>query len=308
MIADLVDRILSGDDDAAWELEELVEHDPDALRPYLSRLLDADDVYLPEALFREADEDVQREAVARIDAGSPNVWLVTMLTATYGPVAEAAFRRWLKQAPPGIEAETLANVLPRYGWDFEADGQARKIRGATAYELVPEDGAASAEEECPWCGGPLWVVLDVDTTDPRVAAALAHTGWRGRLRIVACFLCCIYPGVSFAEVTPDGGATWSAHTVRPGYLDGKKLEKADPPPVRLTVGERRPDRYLGGPTLGGEPDWVQDPDYPACPACRKVMNYVGGMTGTVIRDYIDCDFFLFLHAPCGLAAVVTQTD
>src|SRR4051812_42139340 len=132
MIPQLVDRILSGDEDAAWELEDETEDDPVVLRPHLSRLLDAD-VYLPETLFREADDDLQREAVARVDAGSPNFWLVTMLTATHGPVVEAAFRRWLKEPPPGIEAETLAYWLRRYGWDFEADGRARKIRGTTAY-------------------------------------------------------------------------------------------------------------------------------------------------------------------------------
>jgi hypothetical protein len=313
VIADLVDLVLSGDDDAVWELEEQTKDDPAALRPYLLRLLDAD-TFISETLFRAADEDLQREAVARIDADAEDrYWLVTMLTATRGPVVEAAFGRWLKQPPPGIEADDLAPLLHRYGWDFDADGRAREICGTTAYRLVPEEGAEPSEERCPWCAGPLWIVLNVDTADPRVAAALAHTGWQGHLRIVTCYLCSVY-GKTFAEVTPDGGAVWSAHTVQPGYLKERELEVAAPPLVRLTPGEQRPSLHLANPdhegqsTLGGLPGWIQDPDYPACPACGQVMTYVGAVAGSDVAEHGVGVNFLFLHTPCGLAGVVSQFD
>ncbi|MEO3875871.1 hypothetical protein ABGB18_44430 [Nonomuraea sp. B12E4] len=310
MIAELVDRVLSGDDDAVWELGGEAEDDPVALRPYLRRLLDAD-MYLPETLFRAADEDLQREAVARLDAGAGEQWLITVLTATRGPVVEAAFRRWRSQPPPGIDVD-LVRGLQRYGWDFDADGRALRVCGTTAYRLVPEEGASTAAGTCPWCQSRLWTLLDVDTADPAAGDALAHSGWQGRLRIVACCPCSTYADI-FTEVTPEGGAAWSTHTVPPGYLNELVLEAMEPPPARFTPGERRPGLYLAGDgegrsTLGGRPDWIQDPDYPVCPGCGQVMTYVGALAGADVAESGAGVHYLFLHAPCGLAGVVSQFD
>ncbi|WP_329256916.1 hypothetical protein OG417_17825 [Actinoallomurus sp. NBC_01490] len=308
MIAELVDRVLSGDDDAAWELEEATEDDLAVLRPHLVRLLDAD-VYLPERMFRAAGEDVQREAVARIDmGGTRNFQLFRVLAETRGPVVESAFVRWRKEPPPGIEAGVLASFLAGSGWDFDDDGRAREICGTTAYGLAPAGTTAPSSDRCPWCGGELWTALDVDTADPRVAGALAHTSWRGRLRIVTCFLCALH-GTRYVEVTPDGGAAWSAYTGEPP--DGRVLVAEPPPRVRLTPGEQLPDlHFAGGSALGGRPWWLQDPEYPACPACGKVMAYVGDVapSDVLANDVAEGAIYLFLHTPCGLAAVVAQND
>jgi hypothetical protein len=351
MIADLVDLVLSGeDDDALWDLAEEIRDDPAALRPYLTRLLDAE-AYVPETLFRAADEEFQREAVARVEAGHQDApWLVTVLTATRGPVVEDAFRRWLRQPPSGLDADRLAAHLRSQGWDFDAEGRARQSCSEAAYRLVPQqDGAPAApcvpsghgggsvasgqggavsersagsghggapsepsDERCPWCAGPRWTVLDVDTADPRVAAALVHAGWRGRLRITTCFLCSEY-GTTYAEVTGDGGSAWSAHTVRPALLTERVPAPAEPPSARLVPGEQRSPLYLGDDhrgrsTLGGRPGWVQDPDYPACPACGGVMAYVGAVAKVDVDDGAVGAAFLFLHTPCGLAGVVSQFD
>lgn len=128
MIAELVDRVLSGDDDAAWELEEATEDDLAVLRPHLVRLLDAD-VYLPERMFRAAGEDVQREAVARIDmGGTRNFQLFRVLAETRGPVVESAFVRWRKEPPPGIEAGVLASFLAdSAGTSTMTDALARSV-------------------------------------------------------------------------------------------------------------------------------------------------------------------------------------
>ncbi|GAA4097563.1 hypothetical protein [Actinomadura miaoliensis] len=321
MITELVDRILTGDDDAAFELEEQVDDDPvllRRLRPHLLRLIDAE-VYIPVKLFGEADETFQREAVRRVESGEDSEQdLVAILTATRGPVVEAAFRGWLERPPSGMDANALTRFLRRYGWDFDDRGRRREICGNVAYRLVPEvpapspAGTAPAEERCPWCTAALWTALDGDTADPRFAAALAHTGWRGRLRILTCFVCSTYATV-YTQVSPDGGATWSAYTTQPTYLKERKPAPEEPPAVRLVPGEERPGGYEGhdcegGSTLGGRPGWIQDPDFPDCPACGRLMNYVGAVAGgdTIGQDH--GVLFLFLHEPCGLAAVVSQFD
>jgi hypothetical protein len=320
VITQLVDQILAGDDDAAIELEDQVEDDPAMLRrlrPHLSRLIDAE-MYIPISLFGEADEAFQREAVQRIESGDPSEQdLVAILTATRGPVVEAAFRRWLERPPYDLDQADLARFLHQYGWDFDDRGHRREICADVAYRLVPEPspaGRARAEEKCPWCTAALLTVLDGDTTDPRFAAALAHTGWQGRLRIVTCLCCSTYATV-FTRVSPDGDAAWSAYTTRPAYLKERKLIPEDPPAVRLALGEERHGGFEGGDsegrsTLGGRPGWIQDPDFPDCPACGSLMNYVGAVAvGADILGTGDHGaFFLFLHAPCGLAAVVSQFD
>ncbi|MEO3826234.1 hypothetical protein [Actinomadura sp. B10D3] len=315
MIDELVDRIMRGDDFAAYELEDLADDDPtvlESLRPLLIRLVDAP-LYIPERLFRGADEDFQREAVRRVDSGEPSgPDLVAILTAARGPVADAALYRWSARPPAGMDPDGFSRFLRRYGCDFDGHGRRREICGSAAYRLVPEPLDASADARCPWCSSALWTALDGDTSDGRFAAALAHTGWKGRLKVVTCFFCSTYATV-FTQVSPDGAATWSAFTTRPAYLSGRTLVQEDPPAVRLVPGEQREGGYEGhdcegGSTLGGRPGWVQDPDYPDCPACGKLMDYVGATAGGDTIGHDHGVFFLFLHAPCEIAAVVSQFD
>lgn len=304
-----MDEVMAGDEDAAFELEELAHDDPDAVAPHLVRLLDAE-VYVPESVFRAAGADVQREAVARVDAGDDD-WdaYVAVLTMTRGPVVEEALERWLRRPPPGVTAEEFRDVVRHGGRDFDADGRVRPIRAATAWRLELGEGTARAEESCPWCGCPLWNVLDLDAD--WVARALAHTSWRGRLRIVTCFWCNHFTD-TYARVAPDGGASWSPHTVRPGHLTDPTPE-GPPPAVRLVPAAERSGLALAGEgagesTLGALPGWLQDPSYPACPACGDLMDYVGAVALADVDPGGVGVTYLFLHAPCELAAAVKHVS
>jgi hypothetical protein len=313
VIEDLVVRVESGDDAVVDELADRAAADPAALAPYLLRLLDAGAFWRLEVLYRGADEDFQRQVVARIEAGSERSdRLVYVLAQTRGPVVEEAFRRWIRSPPPGPSIDPyqrgVAALIRDGGWELTMDG-VRELCGTSAYRLVPGPGGDRVEDICPWCVSPLWTALDLDTADPRVGDALAHTGWRGRLRVVTCHFCSCYD-ITYVEVTPNGGARWSAHTVRPEFLQIGQPE--EPPLVRFTPGERRSTPYLasawndGGSTLGGYPDWIQDPTYPDCPDCGKAMDYLGLVGGSDLYEYGEGAYYLFLHAPCGLAAVVYQ--
>jgi len=181
--------------------------------------------------------------------------------------------------------------------------------GADAFALdVVDPGAGPrVDGECAFCSSPLWTVLDVDLADDRVVAALAHTGWSGRLRIVTCQFCSCY-GPLFCEVTSDGGATWSPLTQRPRYLPGGREEPERP---LFAVGERRATPYLasawqvGGSTLGGYPDWIQDAEYLKCPRCGDYMDYVALVGGADMRTG-EGAHYACLHARCGLAGVTYQ--
>ncbi|MEU8802308.1 hypothetical protein [Spirillospora sp. NPDC048819] len=314
MIEELVARVESGDDAVVDELADRAAADPAALAPYLLRLLDAGAFWRLGVLYRGADEDFQREVVARIESGTGHrsYMLPYLLAQTRGPVVEEAFRRWMRSPPPGPDFDPyrrgVAALIRDGGWELSADG-VRELCGTGAYRLVPGAAGDRADGTCPWCGSPLWTALDVDTADPRVGDALAHTGWRGRLRVVTCHFCSCY-GTTFTEVTAGGDANWSARNVRPEYLPGGRPE--EPPSTRFAPGDRQATPYLssawerGGSTLGGCPDWIQDPAYPDCPGCGKAMDYVGLVGGADLHEYGEGAYYLFLHTPCGLAAVEYQ--
>ena len=302
---------------ALYRLVTAARRDPSILTPHCGTLLDAG-VLSPSELYRAAPSDVQRELVARVDAGAPPEQLDLLLRAvaqTGGAIAESAFRRWRVQAPAGADALSapVGEYTTEGGWTLASDGR-RRLCSQRAYALVPtmpkdnpvSGGAAAAD--CPQCGARLWSVLSVDTDDPRVDAALAHTGWQGRLRVVTCYRCACY-GTVFCEVTPDGGVHWSAHTKPPEYVDDGDWVM---PTGWLSIGDARATPYLGdawaagGSTLGGYPDWVQGADYPHCPVCGVPMAFLAMLHGGDFDVWGEGTHYVFLDARCGLAAVNYQ--
>ena len=301
-------RAAADDWDARDELERIARADPAVLRPQLRDLLDRDLLW-PTLLFAGADEETEREVIARIDAGGGNLnHLLLILSLSRSAAAAAAFRRWQAAPPPGMDTLHVdaLDYARAGGWELRPDGTEHELCGPVAHELVLSDGTGD-DGVCPWCRSPLWALLEVDTADPAVAAALAHTGWSGRLRVTTCAFCSNYTTL-YTDVTPDGGAVWSAHNERPGDLE---VSVEEPPAVTAGIGPVRPSRWLasawdaGGSTLGGVPDWIQDDAYPPCPVCGLTMDYVG-LVGGADLDWGEGAEYVYLHAGCGVAAVNYQ--
>jgi len=312
MIEDLV-AAAATDYDAVAELAKIAAEQPQALAPYLRELLDRD-VLWPPALFRGADRDVIDEAIRRADDGELTALqlnhVLLLLAHRRDEVAEAALRRWEKAPPEGMNTLHLsaAGYARQGGWILAPDGTTRDLHAPVAYALTMQPAPqAVVAEICPWCASPLWNVIDLDTGQPEVAEVLAHTGWSGRLRITTCFLCVNYTTL-YSVVTPDGGSSWSPFNQRPDYL---QCSTEEPPDLLPAVGARRATPYLasaweeGGSTLGGVPDWIQDGDYVDCARCGQPMDYVGLVGGADLGWGEGADY-LFLHTPCGLAAVCYQ--
>jgi hypothetical protein len=313
MIPDLVQAAAADDYDAVGELEKLAAADPARLAPYLAELL-YHDVLWPPTLFRAADRDVVTKVVDRIDAGTSSshdlARLLLILAHTRDAVAEAALRRWQNLPPVGMGNLHLSplDYAKQGGWTVHKGGARRELCGSVAYELLMRPAPQTAAGEvCPWCASPLWTALDLDTGHAEVGRALAHTQWSGRLRIMTCFLCVNFTPL-YTAVTPDGGAAWSAHNRRPDYLE---CSTEEPPELLPVVGAQRATPYLasawdeGGSTLGGVPNWIQDAEYVDCGACGQPMDYIG-LLGLADLGWNEGADYLFLHAPCGLAAVCYQ--
>lgn len=315
MIEELIRRAAAGEFAAEYELEQLATETPAALTPHLPDLLAADS-WFPPKLYRTAGDDLQQAVVTMIDEGASDLnALLLILAHTRGPVAENAFRRWREQPPPGAHELFIgpADYMVEGGWMLD-DGRARELCGRTAYALRPDPERTvepPAQGECPWCRAPLWTVLDVDTGDRRVAEALAHTGWNGRLRIVTCQGCYAYTTL-YSTVSPDGRSGLSDHSAAPvRVLD----DQSPPETLRKVPGEllTDPGMSAGGwdmtvPSIGGYPEWIGDAEYPACPACARTMDYIGmeeaqDPQGEPITEGTT---YLFLDASCGLAATIYQ--
>jgi hypothetical protein len=312
MINNLVARAATDDWDAVHELEQIAKSDPSVLRPHQRELLDRGLLW-PSVLFVNADEALVREIITRIDGGDERLGhLLLILAEVRGEPAAAAFRRWQETPPPGMDRlhiDALAYAREG-GWDLRPDGTNHVLYGPVAYELHMKDVERKNDsdgEACPWCESPIWTVIDLDTADPDVARALAHTGWAGRLRVTTCFLCTNYTTL-FTDVTPAGGSVWSACNERPDYL---RTSAEEPPPMLPELGPPRATPRLasaweaGGSTLGGVPDWIQDAAYPECPVCTMTMDYVGLVGGADLGWGEGADY-IFVHSSCGIAAVAYQ--
>ncbi|MDX3230842.1 hypothetical protein [Streptomyces sp. ME19-01-6] len=314
-LEDVIVRAVAERDGDIDELSELADGAPEELTPHLPRLLAVDVVY-PAKLYRAADSETQRGLVAKVDAGGSDSLrlnhLLMALAQTRGPVAEAAFRRWRDQPPPGADKLFLspAEYMPEGGWTLEGD-RVRELCGPISYRLRAEEeeagedgaGADPAHERCQGCGGPMWTALDLDTADERVAEALEHVGWSGRLRLAICYECNVDATTVFIEVAPDG-------TARPTDPPEPGTSIPDPefegPDVRMVL-EHRSGRHPVGSAIGGRPVWMGDAEYPECSVCGKLMTCIAQIDMQDVSYMVGYHTF-FLHTGCGLAAMVSKGE
>ncbi|WP_327001798.1 hypothetical protein OHA72_42735 [Dactylosporangium sp. NBC_01737] len=315
MIEELIRRVAEDDEDAAEELTGIAGGEPQRLTPYHGLMFDLD-VLWPPTLYRGAGDDVVGRVVERVDDGrTPDQLnhLLLVLAHSGHPLAEDALRRWEEQPPQGSDKLHVGAL--RYasqgGWTVAPDGSRRELCGGTAYQwLMREAPRAAGNPDCPWCGSPLWTAADIDTAEPAVGAALAHTGWSGRLVFRACIFCACSTTV-YSEVTPAGAATWWAGNTGPDHLPAGAGPE-EPPTLLPGTGPERPSPYQGsawsqgGSTLGGHPDWIQDAEHVECPGCRQLMDYAGMVVGSDLDEYGEGAYYLHVHAPCGFAAMNYQ--
>lgn len=315
MIEELIRRAAAEDPDAIDELSAVADGEPRRLVPYQGLLLDLE-VLWPPKLYRAADTGVVRRVIEQVDGeqapGRLN-HLLLVLAHTGHPLAERAMRRWATQPPVGAGELHVGplSYAREGGWTVDPDGSRRDLCGDIAYRwLMRETPRRGDGATCPWCASPLWTAADLDTAEPAVAAALAHTGWSGRLVIETCHFCACYTTL-YSRVTPAGGTIWWTGNTRPSYLPDAAGPEY-PPALLPAPGPARPTPYQasawkrGGSTLGGRPDWIQDADHADCPGCAQPMDYVGLIGGADLDEFGEGAYYLHVHQRCGLAAVNYQ--
>ena len=239
----------------------------------------------------------------------------------------AGYAVTLEVIVPFAVAQRAADRLDA-AWHLEPDGSRRDLFHEDCWALVPEGEAPAGApspvrvalphgEDCPWCGGPLATLFDLDLADPR----MAFVGLRGsRLRIATCPRCLPYAAPILTDVDGEGRADWSLLNQEPSFRgdDLEGLERiVDLPAGALVLGEQQrtplaahPFVHTGGASgLGGTPAFLQDAELPLCPDCLRPMTFLAQLQLADLGEApLDGMFYAFLCAVHGRAATLFQQE
>jgi hypothetical protein len=298
------------------ELAEVARRWPVALRPYHRRLIDAEIVW-PWVLMRGMDDETGRYLLDLIERGEgPRDALIAMLAGGGSAVGVEALRRWNNQPPDWApELGCPLGDFPTYGdWEFGPNGELRPLASSIARELVPAESASvsggSVDGRCPWCDRPLYRMLDASVVDGLPAEVAGPDA--GRVVIATCITCGIFTTI-FTEYDGVGSCRWAPENQRPDHLTDRGQAWDLPTTNGLVAGSSRPTAFggdawsRGGSTLGGAPDWIQDPEYPSCPRCGRTMPFIAMITGDDLwGEVAEGCHYMFLDSTCRLGATVYQ--
>jgi hypothetical protein len=169
------------------------------------------------------------------------------------------------------------------------------------------------DQPCPHCPNRLHRLLSLAPVPPGVPIAS-----RQRVEYVWCAGCSPFTHATYVRHDQDGTpAEVSMDFViqPPDQYSRDELESWFIPETRVelvTLGQRwqRQDWAQSNSRqnlhrVGGEPTWIQNPDYPACPECATNMNSAGQIA---VEDLWYGEGICYLHwcDTCALSAVVYQ--
>lgn len=214
-----------------------------------------------------------------------------------------------------------------------AGRERENLDGAPISLLVP------SSTHCPWCSNPFISLMNLQVQHP----ALHSVYWKfSHLDVQTCLVCSSY-SVVYMEMDATGNPIWSRYNVKPDGFDDIDVEEmsvdvlgigSSTLEVGSLVGEgeraegareqeqrrlfhiasepRQPfhgSEWAMEPSIsqvGGHPGWVQDADYPVCPACSATMKAIGQLDGEMIQENGEGVYYMFACEPCQMTAVSYQ--
>lgn len=230
------------------------------------------------------------------------------------------FAAW-RANPPGWVAEL--HVPPEAyacygGWELGADGERRALSYSPCWSLVQATGEDRSgvrailpqDAACGWCGRRLTALLDIDFKDERLA------GWSAagdRVVVGTCLRCGCY-GTPFVRCDAAGVLSWANENSPPDYLPGDDDEGWQLPTDELVLAAepRAPwwatDWMMAIPCsqVGGMPSWIQDAAYPACPDCKRTMQFVGQVAVEDLAEYGEGIYYAHFCLDCRIGTSVYQ--
>jgi hypothetical protein len=327
-------RGVGGNEAADAVIAYISVHQPAALTAYLRALWDIRPnrrSYYASWPWRAADDaEVTRLLGVAGDASGPDAgFAVRCLLQTRRPEV-------LARLPAGNDHLAMA------GFERDGDGELRRLHGTAVWhlafppEILQEWAARSPlryrqpswpvstgsgqqhctsgflDRTCPACGQRLHRLLRLNP----VPAGIGITS-RGRVEFAWCPPCGMFTGPGYARHAPDG---------TPEPLTARRSSDLDREPepfeddwlipetpvelVRLDERWRQQDWALSNDRenlhrAGGEPTWIQNAEYPACPGCTQTMSAAGQIAVADLWNAEGICYLLWCD-PCAISAVVYQ--
>lgn len=325
-------QIRTGDEDTGKDiLVYLVCYHDISLTAEIPELLEQE-IYYPAVLYKSASPAVRDHLLQQVNTDDENRNHILIILAHIGDdVVVQQFRQWRK-SPPSWASELY--VAPEHytteaGWELTKDGQRRELFTTPSYSLykVTENESTNVAISggslsmltpstncCPWCGGALTTLINLDVKHP----ALKNVSWHAqRLQIQTCVICSSY-GVVYMELDAAGEPLWSSYNVMPAGMD--EIDLDDYSKLAPDVGRQfrianasrhafHASEWAMEPSLsqiGGHPGWVQDADYPPCPRCSAKMKAVAQLDWGEVEEYGEGMYYMFICEPCQMTAVSYQ--
>ncbi|MDR3159087.1 MAG: hypothetical protein LBU11_08795 [Zoogloeaceae bacterium] len=280
-------------------------------------------VHYPWAIYRNATPAVRETLIARLmdpkckEAND----LLNCLAIAGGTDVLAAFLRlekeplpWSKKlyAPPSIYAHAG-------GWTFDEEGNRIELNYGVCFPVLPGDKSADhavlvaspRAETCPHCGSRLIDIMTLDGRDSR----LAFLGLSGVLRIPLCPVCATMCERTIVRYELDGDSSMELVEC---FEDSNRMpedEYAEMTAKNFTLA-KQPESlfYAQGcndfcgdyAMIGGFADWIQDPQYDACPDCGKHMRYFASVPWSALSDHSEGTLFLEICQDCRVISAFHQ--
>jgi hypothetical protein len=280
----------------------------------------AKEIYYPSELYRDASADV-RDGIIRL-LQEPDCkcagHLLSCLARIGGEVAAEAVKKLDENPPPWQKMLywSASQYMMCGDLCIDSDGKLVSLAYDQCYALLPGEGqaqdvstaaASPREDVCPQCGCRLTDILVIDGRDKR----LAFLGIDGKLRIPICPNCASMCDKTIVRYSLDGNASTEliGAYVEENYLSEGQYAELSGKQFVLAK-EPSPPYFQLCPadvfTIGGHPEWVQDPQYEDCPDCGRKMKLLAQMSWNALMEYTEGSLFMLICTDCHVVTIVHQ--
>nr|WP_309271697.1 DUF2625 family protein [Paenibacillus sp.] len=318
----------SGDEETSQEiLSSLVCYRNDSVAGCLPILME-NGVYYPGILYKDATPDIRDRLLEQVEWDDDNRNHILLMLAWIGDEQVVRrFHKWRVNPPQWagqmyVAPETYAHEA---GWKLSDSGDRMDLVHEQSYAIesiggnpVPVAHETSAKflrtgtSDCPWCGGKLTTLIEVDTTHPVLAKLNLPLD---RLRVDTCVLCGCY-NVIYMELGADGVPRWSEYNRKPEHMSdveecSEEYLQAGPE-LRLSTKPRSAfyaaiwELSQQCSQLGGHPSWVQDAELPDCPCCGQSMFFIGQLDWSDLEQYGEGIYYMFVCPKDRMTATTYQ--
>lgn len=299
-----------------WVIECIASWAPQVLHPHLSALRD---VLREIGGYEEEDDENEFEGLEAALGGAPDSWVeryertgnLHYLGRIRTPSAREALLRLISRVDTNSRSRKwIVEWLPVYNGLFLDEHGARLLVFPRAYRGVIARAGFSLHRvgislksfRCQRCGAPALLLLDLD-----VAALDLGRELRGAKHIP--LITCECSDLVQARVLNDRiellGDHWQVTAQEPTTTDEQSLHLA-PHRNQRGIDYSVPHAMH---QVGGFPAWIQDPEYPTCAGCGKIMTFVAQVDSS--DDMGHCFWgeglcYGFWCSDCAIAATLYQ--